>query len=839
MRKIYSSKGSLLNLIIVCISLLALYQHRYGLGMLNPTNDGWLMKHDWATNYLGWFFYRNEPWGFPIGKISNYMFPVGTNIGFTDIPLLGIFFKLFSPILPDKFQYIGMWLFLSHVLLAYFLLKLFELFSLRGLLQLMATLIVVFNPVLIHRSFHPALCCHWLIVASLWIYFLDFQKYSPARLLVYQGWLLLIGGLINPFFAVIEGGFLMALAWRYWLFDRTLSFGRTLLIPAAACAVLLLCWYVVGLFGFNNQDDLGIRGGYGLYAYNLNSLYNSMGFSTIIQVFPVVSWHQYESFMYLGAGMIGLFLLALILAVVHFLRRKINGIATANDFKSPGVSLVPLLTFVILISLFAVTNVITWNDQVLLRIPLSDRFQKIGDIFRASARFFWVAYYLILIFIIRIAIRQVKRVAIAVLVLTIVFAVQLYDYKLLLGSEYVASYKPYHPPISEAQWRQMFSTLDRFIFYPPFLTTELTDNDYRYFCYLAADYQKPINLGYVARQDNKAMADYTDELKRRIDHGDVDERSLYITTSDYVGRFAVPYQSGVIGCGPLDGYYILYPKKMESDPTFSGFTKDIPAILTERQIFQPFSLSATDQEFEGSMKIERLERSKRYFFLKGWVSRDHSKKINGFFVLLKSENNQLFKSLTVALNRDSASAASGRADSVRFNGTYFMDNLPPGQYRIGAYLNSDGDKNKKGLYRFFGTISVGLPDLFQPEVLTVPLHPLDSPKLQVWIDVFEDFEDKINVSGWAFHQGQSSFPNRIEILLKSGDNIYHAPVDPSLRPDVTSYFNSPHNLETSGFISFITKKGLGKGEYEVGVRLINDKLQQEAIGYTGRKFGVK
>ncbi len=323
--KVYSDKSATINLFIVILSLLVLYQYRYGLGMLIPTNDAWLMKHDWATHYLGWFFYRNEPWGFPIGDISNYLYPVGTNVGFTDsIPLASIFFKIFSPVLPDEFQFIGMWLFMCHVLLAYSLIKLFELFSVKGMIQLIGALIIVFNPVLLHRSIHPALCSHWLIIGSIWVYFLDPKKYTPLRLLTYQGIFFIVGGLINPYFSIIGAGFFAATAWRIWQFDKTLSFGKTVFAGAIAFITLVVSWYIVGFFSFNNPADLGVSGAYGLYAFNLNSLYNSGGWSSFFSGFPMVSWHQYESFMYLGVGMIVLIPGILFFETIKFIRSKIS-----------------------------------------------------------------------------------------------------------------------------------------------------------------------------------------------------------------------------------------------------------------------------------------------------------------------------------------------------------------------------------------------------------------------------------------------------------------------------------------------------------------------------------
>ena len=69
----------------------------YGLDVILPSNINWLMSayHDWGQHYLGWAYFKNEPWHFPIGHIENFNYPAGTNIGYTDsIPLLALFFKI-------------------------------------------------------------------------------------------------------------------------------------------------------------------------------------------------------------------------------------------------------------------------------------------------------------------------------------------------------------------------------------------------------------------------------------------------------------------------------------------------------------------------------------------------------------------------------------------------------------------------------------------------------------------------------------------------------------------------------------------------------------------------
>ncbi|MDO9121584.1 MAG: DUF6311 domain-containing protein, partial [Anaerolineaceae bacterium] len=67
---------------------------------LYPTNVGWIYSAggDTFQHQLGWEWFRQEPWRFPLGRIDAYGFPYGTTIVFMDsIPLFAIFFKILSP----------------------------------------------------------------------------------------------------------------------------------------------------------------------------------------------------------------------------------------------------------------------------------------------------------------------------------------------------------------------------------------------------------------------------------------------------------------------------------------------------------------------------------------------------------------------------------------------------------------------------------------------------------------------------------------------------------------------------------------------------------------------
>lgn len=97
-------KGITLIAIIIFCAL-------YGIHILNPTYVDWLLKGgDLTQHYLGWKAYRNSEWTFPIGYMNMLTYPNAVSVIFTDsIPIFAVIFKVFSSILPDNFQYFGMW----------------------------------------------------------------------------------------------------------------------------------------------------------------------------------------------------------------------------------------------------------------------------------------------------------------------------------------------------------------------------------------------------------------------------------------------------------------------------------------------------------------------------------------------------------------------------------------------------------------------------------------------------------------------------------------------------------------------------------------------------------
>ena len=92
-----------------------------GLAPLESANIAWLSESDASTNYLGWAFYRDSPWSWPLAANPAYGLDIAGSVLMADAnPLLALPLKLLSPLLPQPFQYFGWWLLACFLLQALF-----------------------------------------------------------------------------------------------------------------------------------------------------------------------------------------------------------------------------------------------------------------------------------------------------------------------------------------------------------------------------------------------------------------------------------------------------------------------------------------------------------------------------------------------------------------------------------------------------------------------------------------------------------------------------------------------------------------------------------------------
>ena len=315
MRKFYLSTYHFLILLISILS----WVYLLGFDYIKPTNIGWLNSGDLSTYQLGWEYFRNDKWRFPIGLNPNYGVYSDSNVIFSDsIPIFAIFFKLFNFLLPEKFQYFSIWIFLCIYLQIFFSYRIILRGTDNRFFSFLGSLFFLTASIFIHRSgIHLSLFGQWLILCAIYIEISANSKKDFLRLIT-----LLISLLIHFYFFLILIVIIFSQDfYKVILLKKSvLQIFKKFLLKIFVSIVFM---YTVGYFSINLDDGLGW--GYGYYNFNLNSFINPSGQNNT----GTFSWSNFlprqnyqnkeiEGFSYLGISGIIFFIIFLI----NFFKKK-------------------------------------------------------------------------------------------------------------------------------------------------------------------------------------------------------------------------------------------------------------------------------------------------------------------------------------------------------------------------------------------------------------------------------------------------------------------------------------------------------------------------------------
>ena len=402
--------GSRFTCIFLFFITAAIFCSIYGVQIINPTNTDWIMSqtNDLPQHYLGWKAYRAAPWCFPIGIVNTLSYPDRTSIIFTDsIPVFAVFFKLLSPLLPDHFQYFGIWGLLCFFLQAFFAAKLVRYFTSDRLLIISSSVLFLFTPVFIFRMFgHSALSAQWLILWGI-----ELILNTKSKSLYIQIFLIAVLSSGIHLFSVLMNGILLIglcakdlLTRRKWY--RPIAFLAIYLFTACAAIGIL------GGFSSNMQpSDEGL----GTFSANLNTLFNPQGWSVLFKDLTMYKEGQIEGFGWLGAGVLTMLILA---AALYMNDRDASH---KNRIVAISLGITAAISFVI-----ALSPVITLGKNVLFVLKLPDICRELWAIFRSSGRLIWIVVYLIMIFALWGICRYFKKDTAALFLLALLM-LQIYD----------------------------------------------------------------------------------------------------------------------------------------------------------------------------------------------------------------------------------------------------------------------------------------------------------------------------------------------------------------------------------------------------------------------------
>jgi len=528
-----------------------------GIKIVDPTYTTWLMQGDWGTHFLGWHFFRNEPWSFPLGTLKSYQYPVGTAVALTDAnPLMALIFKPFSPILPEKFQYIGIWLLLCFCLQGMFGAILIRTLTNNIIIQLLGAAFFVVSPIMLYRICHPTLCSHWLLLGSIWLYFRNYKKSSLFPDLGLWGFLVIISASVQPYITPMVMGLALAFYLRLVFIERTLTVKYSIFNISILIFSALTVWWLVGFLELGQARNYTARFDQGYFSMNLlapiipnplNISESEHTWSIFLKPQSLARGGQYEGFNYLGVGVI-------VLGLWVFYALLSNG----PKFKTIK-SLLPLAFICLCFTLFALSVQVTIGDKIIFQYPTNRHILSILSIFRASGRFFWPVYYSLIFLIIAFFINRNNSLKKIAIILTIGLTLQVSDFhKIYDGSEgyYIAGLRQppesWNNPLVSELWDAIGKNYDKIILVPPGMDEAAP---YLPFSYLAANHKMAINTSYSSRYKQDKINEYSKQLLNDIKNGIIDSDSVYILTQEYFEILKNSAKVPVI-CGTIDGFNV-------------------------------------------------------------------------------------------------------------------------------------------------------------------------------------------------------------------------------------------------------------------------------------------
>lgn len=533
----------------MCLGMIA-FLCVYGISSLNVANDtfcrGGYLEKDIQQHYAGWLFYRNSALSFPLGVTKSINAPQGVSVAYTDsIPLVAVLLRPLANAWGGTFQYFGWFTLVCFALQGGFGTLLCSLFVGGTVLPLMGALLFVTNPILYERAFrHTSLGAQWFVLAALYFYFSCRRKkrYASAGLFLLN--VLAIG--IHPYFLPMTYAITLALLLEYAISTHRWC-GPALFLASNLCSTLLLGW-LLGLF--YGTATSGGQALYGYFSMNLNALWNPVGVQGTVYSRLLPAQNQvngnYDAFAYLGLGVL------LALPIVLIRGRK----TIRQHFRAHWA----LGVVCLLLTVFAVSNVVTANGVTVCTIPLPGKIIQLCSVFRSGGRLFWPVYDLLVL----CAFVGIARLPRAVPAAFLLAMIQIWDVSPGLYQR--------HQDMNQATQTQAFPSQLQSDFwetipgrYAHMESVEGLQDDALHLALLAADSGMTTNDPFAARYDAQALEASRQIVLEELSAGTLRQDTLYLFETEGAFLQAVEPVKGQAWCGRVESadgtavWYVIAP----------------------------------------------------------------------------------------------------------------------------------------------------------------------------------------------------------------------------------------------------------------------------------------
>jgi hypothetical protein len=116
--------------------------------------------------------------------------------------------------------------------------------------------------------------------------------------------------------------------------------------------------------------------------------------------------------------------------------------------------------------------------------------------------------------------------------------------------------------------------------------------------------------------------------------------------------------------------------------------------------------------------------------------------------------------------------------------------------------------------------------------------PIGSDSIRDSLEYFHDHAGLIRLAGWAIREQSDNRDNIVRVLAKSAAGIYPLPTRRYATQGFPHDLLSRNDLDSSGFVSIISKTTLPPGNYQVGLEIHNKRNDSSWVRLVDRYFDV-
>ena len=552
-----------------------------GFKVLNPNYVDWLAIDDGKAE-IGWEFFRNQPLlQFPIGQNSLYGLDLSSSIIFTDaMSMYALILKPFSVFLPERFQYLGIAIFLNFIISFILSVKITSIYVQSRIAKYVYALLILLSPITLHRLIdftHYGFSSNWIILAAIYLYLKNSNSIRTWTIL------LVVASLFQFYYLPMILPVFLILMIKNVRLNKGIKIMITRIL--GVLAVLVIVMYSVGYF-LNGSDNLK-REGYGEYKSTLLSYIDPNGWSRFLV--DVIGLKNNEGFAFLGITQI-------VLIIFAFFVRYLKNIRSEN-FGALFLFGIPLYTF-------SLTNNVALSNSTIFYYEIPSQLAVLMEIFRSTGRFTWFLGYVLIIW--SISIVSVIQNKFFSLILSVLLIFQMYDQLPKMMSQkylrfnYIQTEKAVNPI-----WDAVSLCYDNIILYP---YLPQVDDWYKY-AQVSSRNKWGINSVLLARPKFEQAKLYTNELHYQFRTSQFSRKNVYVFSSldwwskDFTEREIknlIRNLSSNDGYGMIDGNFVVYPnlRNCTNEGFNLNFGNDYSSLSTKNVFYFNSSTKDSDYLFE-------------------------------------------------------------------------------------------------------------------------------------------------------------------------------------------------------------------------------------------------